>query len=120
MQALGVAKARLDHTTTFVLAVLAGAFTSLGAIFFTVAVTDPPDSYGLTRLIGRLSFSLGLVLVVVAGAEPFTGNNLAAMAWASKLIATRELARVGSSSTSATLSVRLGRSALFGQPISML
>ncbi len=93
VQAIGVAKARLDHTTMFVLAVLAGAFISLGAIFFIVVVTDPPDSYGLTRLVGGLSFSLGLILVVVAGAELFTGNNLVAMAWASKLIATRELIR---------------------------
>lgn len=93
VQALGVAKARLDQTTMFVLAVLAGAFISLGAIFFTVVVTDPPASYGITRLVGGLSFSLGLVLVVIAGAELFTGNNLVAMAWASRLIATRELVR---------------------------
>jgi formate/nitrite transporter len=93
VQAIGVAKARLDHTTMFVLAILAGAFISLGAIFFTVAVTDPPSSYGVARLVGGLSFSLGLILVVVAGAELFTGNNLVAMAWASRLIAARELVR---------------------------
>jgi len=89
----GVAKARTDALTLGVLAVLAGAFISLGALFFTVVVTGSPAGFGLTRLAGGLSFSLGLILVVVAGAELFTGNNLLAMAWASRLIATREVLR---------------------------
>ena len=93
VRAIGVAKARLDLTTMFVLAVLAGAFISLGGIFFTVVITDPPSSFGVTRLIGGLSFSLGLILVVVAGAELFTGNNLVAMAWASRMLTSRELVR---------------------------
>lgn len=75
------------------LAVLAGAFISLGALFFTVVVTDARLGFGVTRLLGGLSFCLGLVLVVVAGAELFTGNNLLAMAWASNLIDTRDLLR---------------------------
>lgn len=90
---LGVAKARTDAITLGVLAVLAGAFISLGALFFTVVVTGSQFGFGITRLFGGLSFSLGLVLVVVAGAELFTGNNLLAMAWASRLIRTREVLR---------------------------
>ncbi len=89
----GVAKARTDALTLGVLSVLAGAFISLGALFFTVVITGSPAGFGLTRLAGGLSFSLGLILVVVAGAELFTGNNLLAMAWASRLIATREVLR---------------------------
>lgn len=90
---LGVAKARTDPLTLLVLAVLAGAFISLGALFFIVVVTKSTLGFGMTRLFGGLSFCLGLILVVVAGAELFTGNNLIAMAWASGLIGTREVMR---------------------------
>ena len=90
---VGVTKARLDSVTMFVLAVLAGAFIALGALFFTVVVTGPTGGFGTTRLLGGVAFSLGLILVVVAGAELFTGNNLVAMAWASRLISGRDLIR---------------------------
>jgi len=91
---LGVAKAELDATRTFVLAVLAGAFISLGAMFATVATADSGNlPFGVTRVIGGVVFSLGLVLVVVAGAELFTGNNLIVMAWADRRIALGRLLR---------------------------
>ncbi len=90
---MGVAKARADSLTLLVLALLAGAFISLGALFFTLVVSGSELGYGITRLLGGLSFCLGLVLVVIGGAELFTGNNLLAMAWASRLIATRALLR---------------------------
>lgn len=93
VERLGVAKAHADAVTLGVLAVLAGAFISLGALFFTVVVTGNGFGFGMTRLMGGLSFSLGLVLVVVAGAELFTGNNLLAMAWASGLIGARDVLR---------------------------
>jgi formate/nitrite transporter len=93
VERLGVAKARTDTLTMLVLAMLAGAFISIGALFFTVVVTDSSFGFGATRLLGGLSFSLGLILVVVAGAELFTGNNLIALAWASRLIGTREVLR---------------------------
>jgi formate transporter len=93
VEEVGVSKARTDAVTLIVLAVLAGAFISLGALFFTVVVTEPSLGFGPTRLLGGMSFCLGLVLVVVAGAELFTGNNLLAMAWASGLIGSREILR---------------------------
>ena len=93
VEQLGVAKARADTVTLAVLGVLAGAFISLGALFFVVVVTGSSLGFGVTRLIGGLSFCLGLILVVVAGAELFTGNNLLAMAWASRLIGTRDILR---------------------------
>lgn len=93
VETLGVAKAHLPTFPLFVLALLAGAFISLGALFFTVVMTGADMGFGLSRLIGGVSFCLGLVLVVVAGAELFTGNNLLAMAWASRLISTREILR---------------------------
>lgn len=90
---IGVVKARQDAGTLLVLAVLAGAFIGLGAIFFAVVVTGSTLGLGPTRLLGGLAFCLGLILVVVAGAELFTGNNLVAMAWASRLIRGREMLR---------------------------
>ena len=90
---MGVAKARTGALTLLVLAVLAGAFISLGALFYSVVVTDSGLGFGATRLLGGLAFSLGLILVVVAGAELFTGNNLIAMAWAGGHVGTRELIR---------------------------
>ncbi len=93
VERIGVVKAHADALTLLVLAVLAGAFISLGALLFTVAVTESSFGFGPTRLIGGISFCLGLILVVVAGAELFTGNNLIAMAWASRLISLREVMR---------------------------
>ncbi len=93
IEQLGVTKARTDALTVLVLAVLAGAFISLGALLFIVVTTGSGLGFGVTRLIGGMSFSLGLVLTVVAGAELFTGNNLLAMAWASGLIGTRDVLR---------------------------
>lgn len=93
VESLGVAKAHTSAVTVLVLAVLAGAFIALGALFFIVVVTDSGLGFGVTRLLGGLSFCLGLVLVLVAGAELFTGNNLLAMAWASGLIPSRDVLR---------------------------
>jgi formate transporter len=90
---VGVAKARLPVADSLVLAVLAGAFIGLGAAFSTLSTTSPALGFGPARVLGGLTFSLGLILVVVAGAELFTGNNLVAMAWASRQITTRQVAR---------------------------
>jgi formate/nitrite transporter len=90
---LGVMKARTDVLTLLVLAVLAGAFISLGALFSAVVVTESSLGFGVTRLLGGFVFCLGLILIVVAGAELFTGNNLIAMAWASGLISIRQVLR---------------------------
>jgi len=78
---VGVKKANLDFWGMFALAVLAGAFIGLGAEFCTLVITDSGLGFGLNKLLGGFVFSLGLILVVVAGAELFTGNNLIIMAW---------------------------------------
>jgi len=83
---VGMSKANLNFLAKFALSVLAGVFISFGAILFTFVVHDSKLSFGLTQLIGGLSFCLGLILVVVAGAELFTGNNLLVMAYVSKKI----------------------------------
>jgi formate/nitrite transporter len=81
MENVGVKKATMDPWSMFALAVLAGSFIGLGAEFFTLVITDSGLSFGMNKLVGGLVFCLGLVLVVVAGAELFTGNNLIVMAW---------------------------------------
>jgi formate/nitrite transporter len=89
----GIGKANLDGLTMFALAMLAGAFIALGAIFYTFVVHDSSLSLGLTQLLGGLAFCLGLILVIVAGAELFTGNNLIVMAWVSGNISMGQLLR---------------------------
>lgn len=73
------------------LSLLAGVFIAFGAALFTLVVHDSKLSFGLTQLIGGLSFCLGLILVVAAGAELFTGNNLLVMAYVSRKISLRKL-----------------------------
>ncbi len=93
-EAIGVAKSCQPAPVTFVLAVLAGAFIALGAIFATtVAAGTASLPYGITRLLVGLVFSLGLILVVVGGAELFTGNNLIAMAFSSRKVSLGGLLR---------------------------
>ena len=91
VEALGVKKARQKIHKLFVLGVLAGVFIAFGAMFYTLVMTDSQLGFGMTKLVGGLVFSLGLVLVVVAGAELFTGNNLIVMAWANRDISTKDL-----------------------------
>jgi formate/nitrite transporter len=93
VESIGVAKARLPFLQTALLGVLAGAFIGLGALFYTLVVSDASIGFALQRLLGGIVFSLGLLLVVVAGAELFTGNNLLAMAWAGGKISTGEVLR---------------------------
>jgi len=97
-EAVGVKKATGDAMQLFALAVLAGAFIGLGAVFCTTVLAGlgsgaNPVPYGIQRLLGGLVFCLGLILVIVGGAELFTGNNLIIMAWANKKIKTAQLLR---------------------------
>ena len=91
----GVNKANFETTNTFMLAVLAGAFIALGGVFSTTVTAGASGilPFGVTKLLGGLVFCLGLILVVVAGAELFTGNNLIIMAWASGRVTTAQLLR---------------------------
>jgi len=90
-ETVGVTKAQMPWLDVFALSVLAGAFIALGAIFATTVASGEGLPYGVTRLLAGLTFTLGLVLVVVAGAELFTGNNLIVMAWASRQVTTARL-----------------------------
>ena len=93
VQTVGVAKARLPLLSMLMLGMLAGAFIGLGAMYYTLVVSDAQLSFAVARVLGAVCFSLGLLLVVVAGAELFTGNNLLAMAWADGKVSTGEVLR---------------------------
>jgi len=90
-EAIGVSKARMGIVKTTALAVLAGAFIAFGAVFSTVVSSGSDLDFGISRLLAGLAFSLGLILVVVGGAELFTGNNLMIMAWANKKVGTSQV-----------------------------
>lgn len=90
---LGVAKSKLNTLSVIVLSVLAGAFISIGSILFIVVMTGGTLGFGPGRFLGGVVFSIGLIMVVIAGAELFTGNNLIAMAWASKKIKIKDVIR---------------------------
>jgi formate transporter len=88
----GVKKVAVDTATLLALSVLAGAFIAFGAMFATVVSAGSAElPYGIVKLLSGLVFSLGFLLVVIGGAELFTGNNLIVMAWASGKVTTGEL-----------------------------
>ena len=89
----GIAKARLGLVQMFTLAVLAGAFIAMGAAAYTIAMTGVDPGFGPARFLGGIVFSLGLVLVIIAGAELFTGNALMIIAAVDRLISPVELGR---------------------------
>ena len=93
VETIGVAKARLPLVSMLMLSVVAGAFIGLGALYFVLVKSDLSLGFAAGQVLGGVAFALGLVLVVVAGAELFTGNNLLAMAWADGKISTLELLR---------------------------
>lgn len=91
----GVKKAGMRAIHIFMLAVLAGGFVSMGGLFATIMTAGAAGvlPYGVIRLMYGLAFCLGLILIVLAGAELFTGNTLIIMAWASRKVTTRALLR---------------------------
>ena len=93
VEQVGVKKASLPVRATVMLGMLAGAFIAFGAMYYTLAMTGSTLGFGPARLLGGIAFSLGLVLIIVGGAELFTGNNLIVMAWAERKISTVQLLR---------------------------
>jgi formate transporter len=82
-EAVGVTKGELNTLSTILLGILAGVFIGLGAMACTVVTTNSGLGFGINKLVGGIVFCLGLVLVVLAGAELFTGNSLIVMSWIS-------------------------------------
>ena len=93
VETVGVAKAQMALLPLTMLGVLAGAFIGLGSMLFVIVKADATLGFAPSQLIGGLVFSLGLLMVVVAGAELFTGNNLLVMAWADGKINSAQVMR---------------------------
>lgn len=93
IETVGVAKARMATLPLLMLGGLAGAFIGLGSLFYVLVKSDPSLGFAAGSVLGGLVFSLGLLLVVVAGAELFTGNNLLALAWADRKISSTDVLR---------------------------
>ena len=93
VRTIGVSKAGMPVTKTITLGVLAGAFIAMGGLFYTVVLTGSELGHGPTQLLAGAAFSLGLILVLVGGAELFTGNSLLVMAWADRKVTTAQLLR---------------------------
>ena len=93
-EAAGTVKANREAVSLVVLGVLAGAFIAFGAMFMTVVTTGADHlPWGMARLVGGVVFSLGLILVIVGGAELFTGDSLMIVACASRRITPASLLR---------------------------
>jgi formate/nitrite transporter len=93
METVGVTKAKGDFLTLSLLGILAGFFIGLGAMFCTLVTTDIQIGFGLSKLLGGIVFCLGLILVILAGAELFTGNALMVASRASGKIGLSQLFR---------------------------
>ena len=91
LEAASVRKASLSWLSLLMLSILAGSFIALGSEFFTLVIFDSTLSTGFTRLIGAFCFSLGLILVIIAGAELFTGNNLVVVGLASGVVTYKQV-----------------------------
>ena len=92
-EASAIRKANRDTLSAFFLAVQAGSFIAFGAALFTSTIHDSTLGVGLTKLIGGMTFSLGLVLVIIAGADLFTGDTLMVMGWLSRKVTIRQMLR---------------------------
>jgi formate transporter len=93
VEKVGVKKANLPFLASFMLAIVGGGSVGFGAVYYTIVASDPELSFATIRVLGGLVFSLGLALVLVGGAELFTGNNLIVMAWASGMVSTGTMLR---------------------------
>jgi formate transporter len=93
IEKVGVKKTRLPLQASFMLAIVGGGSVGLGALYYTIIASDAELSFATIRVVGGLAFSLGLALVLVGGAELFTGNNLIVMAWASGRVSSTEMLR---------------------------
>ena len=93
LEAANVTRASLPVRSLLLLGVLGGLYIGFGGALATLVLTDTTLGYGLGRIAAGLAFSLGLIMLVVAGGELFTGNNLMVLAFASRKISARSVLR---------------------------
>jgi formate transporter len=93
IETVGAKKATMPILPCFILAVVAGGSIGFGALYYLIVASDADLSFAIMRVLGGVVFSLGLAIVLIGGAELFTGNNLIVMAWASGKISTMAVLR---------------------------
>ena len=93
LEAANVARAGLSVRSLLLLGLVGGIYISFGGALATLVLTDSSLGYGLGRLAAGLAFSLGLIMLVLAGGELFTGNNLMVLAFAGRKISGRSMLR---------------------------
>jgi formate transporter len=93
IETVGVKKAAMPIVPCFALAVVAGGSIGFGALYYSIVASDADLSFATVRVLGGVVFSLGMAIVLIAGAELFTGNNLIVMAWASGKVSTMAVLR---------------------------
>jgi formate transporter len=93
VESLGVKKAKMPFLACFVLSVVAGVGIALGGMFCCIVLADASLSFAVQKILGGVAFCLGLTLVVVGGAELFTGNCLIVMAWANRQLSSLAVLR---------------------------
>lgn len=87
----GLYKINKKKEISFFLAIMAGIFISIAFTFYITVTTGATPASSLSKLAGGLCFALGLILVVVCGADLFTSTVLTVMAKASGLVTWRQL-----------------------------
>ncbi len=90
---VGIARSNLGALTLLGLGILAGVFIALGAQLSLLVTHTATSDFGLNQLAGGVAFTLGMVLVIITGAELFAGNPLVAMSFLSREITGRAFAR---------------------------
>jgi formate transporter len=93
VEKLGVKKTQTPFLPEFLLSIVAGGSIALGAMFFVIVLADSTLGFAIQRVLGGVVFTLGLTLVMIGGAELFTGNCLIVMAWANGQIRTSDVLR---------------------------
>ena len=91
VEVLGVKKARMPFLASFLLSIMAGVGIGLGGLFFCIVLADSTLSFAVQRVLGGIVFSVGLSIVLIAGAELFTGNCLIVMSWANRQISAMDV-----------------------------
>lgn len=91
VEKLGVKKARMPFLASFMLAMVAGGSIGLGGMFYTLVAADTTLGFAIAKVLGGVVFALGLSIVMIGGAELFTGNCLIVMAWWNRQIRTGEV-----------------------------
>ena len=117
----GIKKANLSVGKMLVLGMLAGAYIGFGANVFVLATAAGGDPFQsmVAKLIGAALFPVGLMMVILCGAELFTGNNLLTLALMDKKITAGKMLKnwvivyIGNLIGSVLLAFVLAKSGLF-------